>query len=140
MAALAKALVAPGHLKDTSLETILAALWDHLAPKPPELARCYEFHRRDHAPSEPAAAYLAALQTTAQHCSFNDLDTALRGRFVFGLQNDTVKQRLLAKKEVSLTCAVKEAVAAEAITREGCFTSKHKRATRRASAPWYDDK
>ncbi|KAL1422140.1 hypothetical protein MTO96_022403 [Rhipicephalus appendiculatus] len=108
---------------DTSLETILAALRDHLAPKPPELARRYEFHRRDQAPSESAAAYLAALRTTAQHCSFNDLDTALRDRFVFGLQNDTVKRRLLAKKEMSLTSAVEETVAAGAITREGCFTS-----------------
>lgn len=120
---LAKALVAPSHLKDTSFETIFAALRDHLAPKPPELARRYEFHRRDQAPSESAAAYLAALRTTAQHCNFNDLDTTLRDRFVFGLQNDTVKRRLLAKKEVSLTSAVEEAVAAEAITREGSFTS-----------------
>ncbi|KAL1419633.1 hypothetical protein MTO96_025204 [Rhipicephalus appendiculatus] len=102
---LAKALVAPGHIKATSLETILAALRDHLAPKPPELAQRYEFHRRDQAPSESTAAYLAALRTTAQHCGFNDLDTALRDRFVFGLQNDTVKRRLLAKKrDVSYQC------------------------------------
>ncbi|KAL1441833.1 hypothetical protein MTO96_008225 [Rhipicephalus appendiculatus] len=120
---LAKALVASGHLEDMSLEMIFAALRDHLAPKPSELARHDEFHRRDQAPSESAAAYLAALRTTAQHCNFNGVDTALRDRFVFGLQNDTVKRRLLAKKEVSRASAVDEAVAAEAITREGCFTS-----------------
>ncbi|XP_037558357.1 uncharacterized protein LOC119435692 [Dermacentor silvarum] len=120
---LARALVAPAQLKDTPFETIVAVLRDHLAPKPPELARRYEFHRRDQAPSESAAAYLAALRTTAQHCNFNDLDTVLRDRFVFGLQNDMVKRRLLAKKEVSFTSAVEEAVAAEAIAREASLPS-----------------
>ncbi|KAH7984674.1 hypothetical protein HPB52_023503 [Rhipicephalus sanguineus] len=36
---LVKVLMAPAHLKDIPFETILAALWDHLAPKPPELGR-----------------------------------------------------------------------------------------------------
>ncbi|KAL1441947.1 hypothetical protein MTO96_008161 [Rhipicephalus appendiculatus] len=120
---LAKALVAPGHLKNKSFETTLVAQQDHLAPKPPELAWRYELHRHNQAPSEFPAAYLAALRTTAQRCNFNDLDTVQRDRFVFRLQNDTVKRRLLTKKEGSLTSAVEEAVAAEAITREGNFIS-----------------
>ncbi|XP_070395572.1 uncharacterized protein [Dermacentor albipictus] len=94
---LARALLAPAQLKDTPFETT--------------------------APNESAAAYLAALRTTAQHCNFNDLDTVQRDQFVFGLQNDTVKRRLLAKKEVSFTSAVEEAVAAEAIAREASLAS-----------------
>ncbi|KAL3207280.1 hypothetical protein MRX96_039731 [Rhipicephalus microplus] len=46
---LAKALVAPDQLKDTPYEDIIAALRNHLSPKPPELARRYEFHRREQA-------------------------------------------------------------------------------------------
>ncbi|KAL3176257.1 hypothetical protein MRX96_010577 [Rhipicephalus microplus] len=46
---LAKALVAPDQLKDTPYEGIIAALRNHLSPKPPELARRYEFHRREQA-------------------------------------------------------------------------------------------
>ncbi|XP_075741316.1 uncharacterized protein LOC142790221 [Rhipicephalus microplus] len=115
---LAKALVAPDQLKDTPYEDIIAALRNHLSPKPPELARRYEFHRREQATGESVAAYLAALRTTAQHCNFVDLDKALRDRFVFGLRNDKAKRRILAKKEVSLACAVEEATAAEAIDRE----------------------
>lgn len=121
---LAKALVAPAPLGDTPLETILTALREHLAPKPPELARRHEFHRRDQAQGESAAAYLAALRTTAQHCQFTALDTALRDRFVFGLRSDKVKQRLLAKKEVTLASAVEEAIAAEVIDREACRDSR----------------
>nr|XP_037290929.1 uncharacterized protein K02A2.6-like [Rhipicephalus microplus] len=115
---LAKALVAPDQLKDTPYEDIIAALRNHLSPKPPELARRYEFHRREQGTGESVAAYLAALRTTAQHCNFVDLDKALRDRFVFGLRNDKAKRRILAKKEVSLACAVEEATAAEAIDRE----------------------
>ncbi|KAL3226611.1 hypothetical protein MRX96_024815 [Rhipicephalus microplus] len=76
---LAKALVAPDQLKDTLYEDIIAALRNHLSPEPPELARRYEFHRREQA---------------------------------------TAKRRILAKKEVSLACAIEEATAAEAIDRE----------------------
>ncbi|KAL3179604.1 hypothetical protein MRX96_037984 [Rhipicephalus microplus] len=46
---LAKALVAPDQLKDAPYEDIIAALRNHLSPKPPELARRYEFHRREQA-------------------------------------------------------------------------------------------
>ncbi|XP_075730838.1 uncharacterized protein LOC119181585 [Rhipicephalus microplus] len=115
---LAKALVAPDQLKDTPYEDIITALRNHLSPKPPELVRRYEFHRREQATGESIAAYLAALRTTAQHCNFVDLDKTLRDRFVFGLRNDKAKRRILAKKEVSLACAVEEATAAEAIDRE----------------------
>lgn len=39
---------------------ILAVLHDHFVPKPPELARCYEFCRRDQAPvSLPPPTLLA---------------------------------------------------------------------------------
>ncbi|KAL3218078.1 hypothetical protein MRX96_006058 [Rhipicephalus microplus] len=90
---LAKALVAPDQLKDTPYEDIIAALRNHLSPKPPELARRYEFHRREQATGTPRP-------------------------FRFGLRNDKAKRRILAKKEVSLACAVEEATAAEAIDRE----------------------
>lgn len=53
---LAKALVAPDQLKDTPYEDIIAALRNHLSPKPPELARRYEFHRREQATGESVAA------------------------------------------------------------------------------------
>ncbi|KAH7959428.1 hypothetical protein HPB49_011105 [Dermacentor silvarum] len=56
---LAKALVALAQLNNTPFETLLAAL------KPPELARQYEFHRRDQSLIESAAAYLTALRTMA---------------------------------------------------------------------------
>ncbi|KAH7935660.1 hypothetical protein HPB52_011447 [Rhipicephalus sanguineus] len=75
---LVKVVMAPAQLKDIPFETILASLRDHLARKPPELARRYEVHCCDQAPCESATACLAALRTTAQHCNINDLDTALR--------------------------------------------------------------
>ncbi|KAL3228441.1 hypothetical protein MRX96_048564, partial [Rhipicephalus microplus] len=53
---LAKALVAPDQLKDTPYEDIIAALRNHLSPKPPELARRYEFHRREQATVSLACA------------------------------------------------------------------------------------
>ncbi|KAL3184055.1 hypothetical protein MRX96_006167 [Rhipicephalus microplus] len=53
---LAKALVAPDQLKDTPYEDIITALRNHLSPKPPELARRYEFHRREQATVSLACA------------------------------------------------------------------------------------
>lgn len=67
----------PDQLKDTPYEDIIAALRNHLAPKPLELARRYELYRHEQAPGESVAAYLAALQMTAQHCQSADLDKAL---------------------------------------------------------------
>ncbi|KAL3194431.1 hypothetical protein MRX96_016221 [Rhipicephalus microplus] len=53
---LAKALVAPDQLKDTPYEDIITALRNHLSPKPPELVRRYEFHRREQATVSLACA------------------------------------------------------------------------------------
>lgn len=47
----------------------------------------------------------------AQHCGFNDLDTMMRDQFMLGLCYDTVKRRLVQKKEVSFTSVVEEGVA-----------------------------
>ncbi|XP_077547987.1 uncharacterized protein LOC144160628 [Haemaphysalis longicornis] len=120
---LAKALVAPDKLKDTPHEDIITALRNHISQKPPELARRYEFHRREQA---------TALQLFG-------LDKALRDRFVFGLKNDKAKRRILAKKEVSLACAVEEATAAEAIDREASQTYNY-RTTLRASTSYCDNR
>ncbi|KAL3188351.1 hypothetical protein MRX96_023018, partial [Rhipicephalus microplus] len=62
---LAKALVAPDQLKDTPYEDIIAALRNHLSPKPPELVRRYEFHRREQATVSLACAVEEATATEA---------------------------------------------------------------------------
>lgn len=61
---LARPLVVPAHLKDTALSTILSALLEHLALKPFELARRYDFYPRNQVLGELAAGYLVALHST----------------------------------------------------------------------------
>nr|XP_056723537.1 uncharacterized protein LOC130493928 [Euleptes europaea] len=113
---LAQSLLAPTKLNDMPFTDIMAALGNHFATQPTQLARSLAFHLRDQEPGESVATYLAALRQTAHFCAFLDLDGMLRDRFIFGLRNEKVCRRLVAK-DVSLTAAIEEATAAEASTR-----------------------
>ena len=80
-------------------DEIVAAMKDHLNPKPLVIAERYKFHQRVQKEGESVAQYLASLQKLAEKCEFGEfLDQALCDKLVCGMQNETIQQRLTEKE------------------------------------------
>lgn len=121
---LAKALLAPAKLSETPLKDILACLTSHLAPTETKMARRMEFHKRQQRAGESVSAFLAELRKLAQHCDFQDLEETLLDRFIGGLSSKKARRRIVAKEEVTLASALKEATATENYEREELDASR----------------
>ena len=108
-------LLAPTSPKDKSFDEIVKVLKAHFEPKPVVIAERFHFHRRDQAPAETVAVYVAELRRLATTCDFGDyLDQALRDRFVCGLRSEAIQKSLLSETELDFVRAVKVAQGMEA--------------------------
>ncbi|XP_037507352.1 uncharacterized protein LOC119383342 [Rhipicephalus sanguineus] len=128
-----RALVAPKSPGEVPYEEIVQTLAAHYDPRPSELyCRC-KFQRRDQQPGESIAVYVAALRKLAADCNFGvgalpaaeatattaaattalPLDIMLRDRFVCGIRNELVQQRLFAERDLTFQKAFDLAERAE---------------------------
>nr|XP_028572340.1 uncharacterized protein K02A2.6-like [Podarcis muralis] len=121
---LAKALLAPAKLSETSLKDILACITSHLALTETKMARRMEFHKRQQRAGESVSAFLAELRKLAQHCDFQNVEETLLDRFIGGLSSKKDRRRIVAKEEVTLASAWKEATATENYEREELGASR----------------
>ena len=65
-------LLAPAKLKDQTFQTLANTLKDHFEPKKVVIAERFHFHRRNQAPGETVAQFVAAeLRRLATHCNFS---------------------------------------------------------------------
>ena len=89
---------------------------DHLNPKPNEIAQRYVFYKRDRRNGESIKDYIAELRKLSEHCNFasTQLEENLRDKFVCGLNDEKIQQKLLATSNLSLKIAIDTAVAMEA--------------------------
>ena len=93
-------------------------LSDHINPKPNEIAQRFVFYRRDRRSGESVKDYVAQLRKLSEHCNFADkLEEHLRDKFVCGLNDGAVQQKLLATKALTLQIAIDTSVAMEAAAR-----------------------
>ena len=93
-------------------------MMDHLHPRPNEIAQRYIFFKRDRRTGESVKDYVAELRKLSEHCNFgNNLPEYLRDRFVCGLNDERVQQKLLAANDLTLKLAVDIATAMEAAAR-----------------------
>ena len=101
-----------------SLAEILDVLRKHFEPKRAIIAERYHFHKRNQAVGESIADFDAALRKLATNSKFGDyLEDALRDRFICGLSNETIRQRLLSEPDLTLTKAMELAQGMEAAER-----------------------
>ena len=92
-----------------------AEIKKHFEPKKVVIAECFNFHRRNQAPDESIAEYVAKLHKLTTHCDFREyLEEALRDRFVCGLRSETTQKQLLTEAELTFQRAVEIAQAIEA--------------------------
>ena len=93
-------------------------LLDHLNPKPNEIAQRYVFYKRDRRAGETVKDFVAELRKLSEHCNFAEkLDDHLRDKFVCGLNDEKVQQKLLATQKLTLKTAIETAVGMEAAAR-----------------------
>ena len=100
-------LLAPESPAGETVKTLSETLIDHLKPQPIIIAERYYFYCRDQLENETITEYLAELRKLTLNCDFKDfLDQALRDRFVCGLQNNSIRRRLLSERKLTLKSAI----------------------------------
>uniref|UniRef100_A0A8C5PNH2 Uncharacterized protein n=1 Tax=Leptobrachium leishanense TaxID=445787 RepID=A0A8C5PNH2_9ANUR len=100
-------LLFPEKPASKALQELLKLLEDHFQPKPLEIAERFRFYQRQQQPGEDIKTYVVALRKLASTCSFGEyLPTALRDKFVLGLNSETIQRKLLTEKGLTLTSAV----------------------------------
>ncbi|XP_070389446.1 uncharacterized protein [Dermacentor albipictus] len=115
-------LVKPARPTTATYDEIKTAVRKHLHPKPSELYARFLFYKRNQAAEESVADYVTALRKLAEDCGFGDVQLPLgimmRDRFVCGLQNEAVHQRLLAEHDLTFKVAYDMAATAEATAKQ----------------------
>ncbi|XP_075534182.1 uncharacterized protein LOC142567968 [Dermacentor variabilis] len=115
-------LVKPARPTTATYEEIKTAVRKHLHPRPSELYARFLFYKRNQAAEESVADYVTALRKLAEDCGFGDvqlpMDIMMRDRFVCGLQNEAVQQRLLAEHDLTFNVAYDMAATAEATAKQ----------------------
>ncbi|XP_049267771.1 uncharacterized protein LOC125756851 [Rhipicephalus sanguineus] len=119
------ALVQPKQPNQVSYDDIVEMLKAHFDPQPSEVFCRARFQRRDQRHDETVSDYVTALKKLAADCNFGTsvdaaanptmlpLDVMLRDRFVCGLRNEQVQQRLFAEKDLTFKRAFDIALRAE---------------------------
>ena len=100
-------LLPPVSPSTKTIEELFKILQEQLKPQPTVLAERYKFYCRDQNENESISDYIAVLRKYTLHCNFRGfLDEALRGRFVHGLINSSIRRRLLAERTLTLKPAI----------------------------------
>ena len=90
-----------------TVKTLSETLIDHLKSQFIIIAERYKFYCRDQSENETITEYLVKLRKLTLNCDFKDfLDQALRDRFVYGLQNNSIWRKLLAEIKPTLKSAI----------------------------------
>ena len=112
-------LLAPTKPADKAYKDLVDTLKTHLNPKSIIVAERFKFYNRVQLPGEALNAYVAQLRKMAEYCDFGQfLAEALRDRFVCGLNNSSIRKRLLTEKNLTLHKAITLALSIDASINE----------------------
>lgn len=107
-------LLVPVKPKDTTFTNIVQALERHYNPAPLEIAESFHFGTRNQKASESISDYVVALKKLSIHCNFGEfLNRALRDRFVCGLNNPKIQNKLLNTEDLTFDRACRIAKSME---------------------------
>ena len=109
-------LCTPQKPSEKSLEEILQLLLEHFKPKHLEVTESFKFYDAKQEEGESISNFLVRLKHLTSTCEFGSfLKKALRDKFVCGLKDDKIQEKLLSKDKL-LEEAVKMAKAMELAT------------------------
>ena len=102
-----------------SYEELKKLIIAHLKPRPNVISQRYRFFKRDRVSGETVSEYVAALRDLSEFCDFKtELDNYIRDRFVCGINDQKILQKLLSTKELTLEAAIQSAIAIEAACKD----------------------
>ena len=106
----------PTKPKDTPFVDIVHVLEKHDNPKPLEIVQSFHFGTRNQKSRESVGDYMLALKKLAVHCNYSEfLDRVLRDRFVCGLSNPKIQNKLLNTEDLTFekACRIAKAMFAD---------------------------
>ncbi|XP_037528475.1 uncharacterized protein LOC119405707 [Rhipicephalus sanguineus] len=138
------ALVTPKTPGEVGYADIVGLLQKHFDPRPSELYSRYVFQRRDQRPEESISNYVAALRSLSADCNFGvpattsatstppaeghaavlanptmlPQDVMLHDRFVCGIRDEHLQQRLFAEKDLTFQRALDLALSSESASKQ----------------------
>ena len=111
---LMKDLAVPKKPAQMTYKNLVAAVTKHKSPERNEMVERYNFHIALRNEGESVNKFLSRLKHLAEHCNFGDqLDTNLRDRFVTGIRDEHMLNKLLGEINLTLEKAVKVCIAME---------------------------
>ena len=107
-------LLVPANPRDTTFTDIVRALERHYNPAPLEIAESFHFGTRHQKPGESIGDFVVALKKLSIHCNYGEfLNRALRDRFVCGLNNPKIQNKLLNTDDLTFDQACRIAKSME---------------------------
>ena len=105
---------------DERLADVLKKFEEHCNPRQNTIYERYRFQCRNQEAGETGSQYLTELRHAAESCDFANITTSpiIRNRFVHGMRDSKVRERLLREKNLTIERAYEMVQAAEA-TAEG---------------------
>ena len=111
---LLKNIIAPDKPIDKDFVFLKTKLSQHFKPKPIITFERFKFHNLKQGDNQSISDFVTCLRKVARNCEFGTfLDDSLRDRFVCGLKNIHIQQRLLSIDDLSLDKAVKISLSME---------------------------
>ena len=97
-----RSLLTPDKPSTKTFEELMKVLSEHFSPPPSEVLQRFRFNGRVRKPGESVSVFMAELRKLSEHCNFGDaLDKALRDRIIGGINDDAIREKLLAERELT---------------------------------------
>ena len=91
----------------TDIDTVIKKFEEFCMGETHEVYESYKFHRRNQEKEENIDTYVTVLRKLAKSCNFQEEDRMIRDRIVIGVYDDTVREKLLEDKDLTLKKATK---------------------------------
>ena len=99
---LVRDLSTPNRSIDQTFSEIVEVLKNHFQPKPSEDIQWYKFYTRVSKTDELVANFVVDLKRLSEDCIFEaTLETMIRGRVVFGINEESIQRRLLFERDLT---------------------------------------
>ena len=101
---LIKTLCLPKKPEENTFEEISSLVENHFKPKLSEASASMIFYSRNRQKGETVQIYLASLRSLAKPCNFGQfLDRALRDKFIVGVNDEHIQEKILMVPDTDLT-------------------------------------
>lgn len=97
----------------TDVNVVLRKFREYCEPRRNVVFERHKFWRRTQQTGETVDVFMTENRTLAKNCDFVELDNMLRDKLVFGLREDSPRERLLRERDLTLQKAIDIARASE---------------------------